>query len=104
VGFNITDQLLVHVFCICQILKKRWECNETVHQLFIDFNSKEGYIVQYSHRVWGTMKLGRLIKMCLYKSHSRVHADKHLSDSLLIQSDIKAVDALSHHIYRSHLE
>jgi hypothetical protein len=28
-----TDQ----IFCICQILEKKWEYNEAVHQLFIDF-------------------------------------------------------------------
>jgi hypothetical protein len=26
-----------HVFCIRQILEKKWEYNETVHHLFIDF-------------------------------------------------------------------
>ena len=26
-----------HVFCIRQILEKKWEYNESVHQLFIDF-------------------------------------------------------------------
>ena len=26
-----------HIFCICQILEKKWEHNEAVHQLFIDF-------------------------------------------------------------------
>ena len=26
-----------HIFCICQILEKKWEYNEAVHQLFIDF-------------------------------------------------------------------
>jgi hypothetical protein len=25
------------ITCICQILEKKWEYNETVHQLFIDF-------------------------------------------------------------------
>jgi hypothetical protein len=29
---STTDQ----VFCILQILEKKWEYNETVHQLFID--------------------------------------------------------------------
>ena len=29
----ITD----HIFCIRQILEKKWEYNEAVHQLFIDF-------------------------------------------------------------------
>jgi hypothetical protein len=26
-----------HIFCITQILEKKWEYNQTVHQLFIDF-------------------------------------------------------------------
>jgi hypothetical protein len=25
-----------HIFCFCQILEKKRECNEAVHQLFID--------------------------------------------------------------------
>jgi hypothetical protein len=30
---STTDQ----IFCIRQILEKKWEYNETVHQLFVDF-------------------------------------------------------------------
>jgi len=30
---SITD----HIFCIFQILKKKWEYNEAIHQLLIDF-------------------------------------------------------------------
>jgi hypothetical protein len=30
---STTDQ----IFCICQILDEKWEFNETVHQLFTDF-------------------------------------------------------------------
>jgi hypothetical protein len=33
VGLDTTDQ----IFYICQILEKKWEYNDTVHQLFIDF-------------------------------------------------------------------
>jgi hypothetical protein len=33
---NIPDQLLIGFFCIRQILEKKQEGNETVHQLFID--------------------------------------------------------------------
>jgi hypothetical protein len=36
VGFQITDQLLIS-FLIHQILEKKWEYNETVHQLLIDY-------------------------------------------------------------------
>jgi len=38
VDFDTTGQLL---FCIHQILEKKWEYNEAVHQLLIDF--KEAY-------------------------------------------------------------
>jgi hypothetical protein len=35
VGFDVTDQLLVTAFV--RYWRKKWEYNETVHQLFIDF-------------------------------------------------------------------
>jgi hypothetical protein len=35
VGFDVTDQLLIRSFR--QILEKKWEYNETVRQLFVDF-------------------------------------------------------------------
>jgi hypothetical protein len=33
----IGDQLLIRFFCIRLILEKKWEYNEKVHQIFIDF-------------------------------------------------------------------
>jgi hypothetical protein len=33
VGLDITEQ----IFCMRKILERKWEYNETVHQLFIDF-------------------------------------------------------------------
>jgi hypothetical protein len=36
VGFEVTSTTS-QIFCIRQILEKKWEYNETVHQLFIDF-------------------------------------------------------------------
>jgi len=37
-GFQRNRLTVDHIFCICQILEKKWEYNEPVHQLFIDFN------------------------------------------------------------------
>jgi hypothetical protein len=34
VGFYITGQLLITFFCNHQILEKKWEYSERVHQLF----------------------------------------------------------------------
>jgi len=36
-GFRRNRSTVDHMFCIRQILEKKWEYNETVHQLFIDF-------------------------------------------------------------------
>jgi hypothetical protein len=37
VGFDVIDRTTDQIFCIRQILEKKWEYNETVHQLFVDF-------------------------------------------------------------------
>jgi hypothetical protein len=36
-GFQSNKSTTDKIFCICQILEKKWEYNETVHQLLIDF-------------------------------------------------------------------
>jgi hypothetical protein len=53
-GFRCKRSTTDQIFCICQILEKKWEYNETVHQLFIDFKKLEG---KYSTRVWGTLEV-----------------------------------------------
>ena len=34
-GFRHNRSTTEHIFCICQILEKKWEYNEALHQLFI---------------------------------------------------------------------
>jgi hypothetical protein len=36
VGFDITDQLLIRFSAIVRYWRKKWQYNQTVHQLFID--------------------------------------------------------------------
>jgi len=36
-GFRYNRSTIDHIFCIRQILETKWEYNEKVHQLFIDF-------------------------------------------------------------------
>ena len=47
--FRRNRSTIDHIFCIRQILGKKWEYNEAVHQLFIDFmktyDSEEGGLV-----------------------------------------------------------
>jgi hypothetical protein len=37
VDINITNQLLMRLSAFVRYWRKKWEYNETVHQLFIDF-------------------------------------------------------------------
>jgi len=57
-----------HIFCIRQILEKKWELSEAVHQLFMDF--KKAYDSVRREALYGILnefciskKLVRLIKM-----------------------------------------
>jgi len=82
VDFDATDQT-AHVFCSCQILKKKWEYSEEVNQLFIDFKKPYDSVrreVLYNILIeFGIpMKLLRLIKMCLNETCSRVRVGKNV--------------------------
>ena len=81
--------LTQHIFCICQILEKKWEYNEEVHQLFIDFkkacNSVRREALYNILIEFGIpMKLVRLIKMCLNETYGTVCVSKHMSDTFCI--------------------
>jgi hypothetical protein len=89
-GFRRNRSTTDQIFCIRQILEKKWECNETVHQLFIVFRKAYDSVrseVLYNILIeFGVpMKLARLIKMCLNETYSKVRTGKHLSDSFPIQ-------------------
>ena len=87
------------IFCIHQILEKKWEYNEAVHQHFIDFEkaydsvSREvlcNILIEFGVPV----KLASLIKMCLTETYSRVRVGKNLSDIFPIKNDLKQGDAV----------
>ena len=66
-----------HIFCICQILEKKWECNEEVHQLFIEFKKtydsvRREVLYKILLEFGIPRKLVRLIKMSLAETYSRV--------------------------------
>jgi hypothetical protein len=69
-GFRHNRSTTDQIFCIRRIMEKKWKCNETVHQLFIDFKETNDSLrreVLYNIFIeFGlTMNLVRLIKMCL---------------------------------------
>jgi hypothetical protein len=40
VGSDITNQLLITFFAFVRYWRKKWEYNEAIHQLFIDYSVK----------------------------------------------------------------
>jgi hypothetical protein len=99
-GFRRNRSTTGHIFSIRQILEKKWEYNEAVGQLFIDFKQAYDSVrreVLYNILIeFGIpMKLVKLIKMCLSETYSRVRVGKHLSDTFAITNGLKQGDALS---------
>jgi len=93
-GFRCNRSTTDHIFCIRQILEKKWEYNEAVHQLFIDF--KKAYDSVRREVLYNILiefgipkKLVRFIKMCLTETYSRVQVGKNLSDMFPIRNGLK---------------
>jgi len=108
-GFQRNMSTIDHIFCICQILEKKLEYNEEVHQLFIDF--KKSYDSVRREVLYKTLiefgiprKLVRLIKMSLTETYSRVQVGKNVSDRLPIRNGLKQGDALSPMLFNFALE
>jgi hypothetical protein len=84
VGFDVTEQLL--------ILKKEWECNGTIHQLFIDIKkaSVRREVLYNILIAFGIpMKPVRLIKICVKKTYSKAHTVQIFSDVFCIWNGLK---------------
>jgi len=99
-GFRRNRSTTDHIFCLRQILEKKWEYNEAVYQLFIDFKKAYNSVrtqVLYSILIeFGIlMKPVRLIKMCLNETCSRVRVGKNLCEMFPIRNGLKQGDALS---------
>jgi hypothetical protein len=77
VGFDVTGQLLIIFFCIRQILEKKWEYNETVHQLVVDF--KKAYVSVRREVLYSILIESGLIKLCLNETCTKVRIGKPLS-------------------------
>jgi hypothetical protein len=80
-------------------VEKKWENNEIVHQLFIEFKTaydpvRREALYNILIEFGASMNLFRLIKTCLNETYSKVRTGKHSSDSLS-QNGLKQGDALS---------
>ena len=107
-GFRRNRSTTDHIFCIRQILEKKWE-HEAVRQLFIDFKKAYDSVRREAlHNIlieFGIpKKLVRLIKMCLTEMYSRVRVGKNLSEIFPIRNGLKQGDALSPLLFNFALE
>ncbi|KAJ4440032.1 hypothetical protein ANN_08163 [Periplaneta americana] len=108
-GFRRNRSTIDQIFCIRQIMEKKWEYKGTVHQLFIDF--KKAYDSVKREVLYDILiefgipkKLVRLIKMCLSETYSRVRIGQFLSDAFPIHCGLKQGDALSPLLFNFALE
>jgi len=98
-GFRRNRSTIDHIFCIHHTLEKKWEYNEEVHQIFVDF--KKAYVSVRREVLYKILiefgvprKLVRLIKKSLTETHSRVQVGKNVSDRFPIRNGLKQGDAL----------
>jgi hypothetical protein len=84
-----TGQLLTIYSAFVKYLRKKWECNEVVHQLSIGFKKAYDLYRRGSCNILFEFgipsKLVRLIKMYLNAACNRARAGRHLSDMFPIK-------------------
>jgi len=101
-NLNETGQLLTIYFAFIKYLRKKWEYNEAVHMLFIDFKTAyESVRREVLYNILTNfgihMKPVRPINMCLNETYkySRGQVGKHMSDMFPIKNGLQQADALS---------
>ena len=85
---------LINIFYNRQILKKKWEYNEALHQLFLYFKKaydsvRRDVLPNILFEFGIPMKMVRVIKICLNWIYCRFLVGKHLSDMFLIRNGLK---------------
>jgi len=94
VAFDATSRLLIIYSAFVRMLEKKWEYNEEVHQLFIDFKKaydsvRREVLYKILIEIGIPRKLVRLIKMSLTEPYSRVRVGENVSDWFPIRNGLK---------------
>ena len=109
-GFDVTGQLLIIYSAFVKYLSKKWEYSDLVHQILVNFKKaydsvRREFLNNILLIEFGiTLKLVKLIKMCLNKTYSRVRVGKYLSDKFTIKNGLKQGDALPPLLFNFPLE
>ena len=98
-GFQCYRSSTDHISYNRQILEKKWDYNEAVHKLSIDFKKSYDSVrreVLYNilFEFGFPIKLVWLIKIFLIETYSRVRVGKHLSEIFSLRNGLKQGDAL----------
>ena len=97
---DATGRLLVIYSAFAKYLKKKWEYNKPVHQLFIGFKKaydsvRRAVLYKILIEFGIPRKLVRLIKISLTETYSRVRVGKNVSDRFPIRNGLQQGDVLS---------
>jgi len=89
--FRRNRSTIDHIFCIRQILEKKWEHSEPILQLFIDFKKaydsvRKEVLYKILIEIGTPRKLARLIKGSLTETYSRARVGKNVSDRFPINN------------------
>ena len=109
VDFETTVQLLIIYSAFAKHVGRKSQYNEAVHQLFIDVKESTDSVrreVLYNFLIqFGiSMKLVRLIKLCLNETFRTVRVGKHLCNEFRIRNCLKQRDVLSPLLFNFALE
>jgi len=92
-GFRRNRSTIDHIFCIRQIIEKKWEYKKEVHQLFIDFKKAYDSVrrevlskILIEFRI--PTNLVRLIRMSLTETYSRIRVGENVSDRFPIRNGL----------------
>jgi hypothetical protein len=79
VGFDLSDQLLIRFSAFVRYWRKKWKCNGFVQDTSVIHRIQESHDSVRREELYNiiiefgvTMKLVRLIKICLNESYSKV--------------------------------
>jgi hypothetical protein len=101
-GFRYDRSTTDHIFCTHQILEKKWDYNEAVHQLYIDIKKSYDSVRREVCIIFSLSlvphETSKAVNICPNETYSRVWLGKHVPDTFPIENGLKK-EVLYHHCF-----